>query len=151
MESTRIFDYGRGHRHRQTLGKRTSRGQPCTRAAYTLHRRLQLLASSFAYRTPYRTQDSSFLIDFKGSASYKLIRFLFHPRTMGKSKASKRLKPSFSGEDLDSPSRAKRYALKLFSILPLGLTRVGLSISFGITKIFEIRLLDLLAALFLRI
>ena len=67
---------------------------------------------------------------------------------MGKSKASKRLKPSFSGEDLDSPSRAKRYALKLFSILPLGLTRVGLSISFGITGILEFRLLDLLVALF---
>ena len=67
---------------------------------------------------------------------------------MGKSKASKRLKPNFSGEDLDSPSRAKRYELKLFSILPLGLTRVGLSISFGITGILELRLLDLLVALF---
>ena len=67
---------------------------------------------------------------------------------MGKSKASKRLKLNFSGEDLDSPSRAKRYELKLFSILPLGLTRVGLSISFGITEILELRLLDLLVALF---
>ena len=67
---------------------------------------------------------------------------------MGKSKASKRLKPNLSGEDLDGPSRAKRYALKLFSILPLGLTRVGLSISFGITEIFKLWLLDLLVALF---
>ena len=56
---------------------------------------------------------------------------------MGKTKANKRQKLNFSGEDTDSPSRAKRYELKLFSILPLGLTRVGLSISFGITKIFE--------------
>ena len=67
---------------------------------------------------------------------------------MGKSKASKRLKPNLSGEDLDGPSRAKRYALKLFSILPLGLTRVGLSISFGITRILEFRSLDPLVALF---
>ena len=70
---------------------------------------------------------------------------------MGKTKANKRQKPSFSGEDTDSPTRAKRYELKLFSILPLGLTRVGLSISFGITEIFKIWLLDLLIALFLQI
>ena len=67
---------------------------------------------------------------------------------MGKTKANKRQKPSFSGEDTDSPTRAKRYELKLFSILPLGLIRVGLSISFGITGILEPRLLDLLVALF---
>ena len=67
---------------------------------------------------------------------------------MGKTKANKRQKPSFSGEDTDSPTRAKRYELKLFSILPLDLIRVGLSISFGITGILEPRLLDLLVALF---
>ena len=66
---------------------------------------------------------------------------------MGKSKANKRQKPNFSGEDLDSPSRAKRYELKLFSILPLGLTRVGLSISFGITGILEFQSLDPIVAL----
>ena len=54
---------------------------------------------------------------------------------MGKSKANKR-KTDLSGEDLNSPTRAKRYELKLFSILPPGLTRVGLSISFGIAEIF---------------
>ena len=67
---------------------------------------------------------------------------------MGKTKANKRQKPSFSGEDTDSPTRAKRYDPKLFSILLLGLIRVGLSISFGITGILEPRLLDLLVALF---
>ena len=55
---------------------------------------------------------------------------------MGKTKANKRQKPCFSGEDTDSPSRAKRYELKLFSILLLGLIRVGLSISFVITVVF---------------
>ena len=68
IESTRMFDYGRGHRHRQTLEKEPSRGQPCTRAAYTQRHHLQLLASSFAFRTPYRTQGPSFLIDYKDSA-----------------------------------------------------------------------------------
>ena len=56
---------------------------------------------------------------------------------MGKSKASKR-KTDNSGGDLDSSTRAKRYELKLFSILRLGLTRVGLSISFGITEISKV-------------
>ena len=56
---------------------------------------------------------------------------------MGKSKASKR-KTDNSGGDLDSSTRAKRYDLKLFSILRLGLTRVGLSISFGITEISKL-------------
>ena len=69
---------------------------------------------------------------------------------MGKSKANKR-KTDFSGEDLNSPTRAKRYELKLFSILPLDSIRVGLSIPFGITEILEIWLLVLLVALFLRI
>ena len=71
---------------------------------------------------------------------------------MGKTKANKRQKPCFSGEDTDSPSRAKRYELKLLLILPLDSIGVGLSISFGITEILELRLLDLLVALvFLRI
>ena len=68
IETTRTFDYGRGHQHIQILGKEPGRGQPRTRAAYTQSCHLQLLASSFAFRTPYRTQGLSFLIDYKGSA-----------------------------------------------------------------------------------
>ena len=56
---------------------------------------------------------------------------------MGKSKASKR-KTDLSGGDLDSSTRAKRYELKLFSILPLDSIRVGLSIPFGITEISKV-------------
>ena len=58
---------------------------------------------------------------------------------MGKSKASKR-KTDASGTDLEGSTRAKRYELKLFSILPPGSTGVGLSISFGIAEIFIVRL-----------
>ena len=56
---------------------------------------------------------------------------------MGKSKASKR-KTDISGGDLEGSTRAKRYELKLFSIQPPDLIRVGLSISFGIAKIFKV-------------
>ena len=55
---------------------------------------------------------------------------------MGKSKASKR-KTDASGTDLEGSTRAKRYELKLFSILPPDLIGVGLSISFGIAEIFK--------------
>ena len=55
---------------------------------------------------------------------------------MGKSKASKR-KTDLSGGDLHNSMRAKRYELKLFSILPPDSIGVGLSIPFGITEIFN--------------
>ena len=65
---------------------------------------------------------------------------------MGKSKASKR-KPEASGTDLEGSSRAKRYDLRLFSILPPGSTGVGSSISFGITEIFIVRIILVIASL----
>ena len=65
---------------------------------------------------------------------------------MGKSKASKR-KTDTSGTDLEGSTRAKRYELRLFSILPPGLIGVGLSISFGITEIFIVRIILVIASL----
>ena len=65
---------------------------------------------------------------------------------MGKSKASKR-KTDASGTDLEGSTRAKRYELRLFSILPPDLIGVGLSISFGITEIFIVRIILVIASL----
>ena len=65
---------------------------------------------------------------------------------MGKSKASKR-KTDASETDLEGSTRAKRYELRLFSILPPGLTGVGLSISFGIAEIFIVGFLVLFIVL----
>ena len=127
------------------LGREPSRGQHRT-TSYNCWQ-LHSLPGHLHEHTPFRTQGLSCLIDHKGSVSYKLIRFF---SIMGKSKANKR-KTDFSGEDLNSPTRAKRYELKLFSILPLDSIRVGLSIPFGIAEILEIWLLVLLVALFLRI
>ena len=120
---------GRGHQPKPTQGERPARASTASRAT--------IANGSFAYRyytwTHLRIQGLSGLID-QVSFTYKLLSLLFS--NMGKSKASKR-KTDASGTDLEGSTRAKRYELKLFSILPPGLTGVGLSISFGIAEIFK--------------
>ena len=136
--STGIFETTAGATNLHQLRARAQQGP-------TPRLELQLLTASFAFRLYMKTHTSNtrtqrpYRLDFIHLQAI-FASFLQHGEIQGKQEET------WSFWDWsESSSRARRYDLRLFSILPPGSIGVGLSISFGITEIFIVRIILVIA------